>query len=68
MAGDDIFADCVATMETARILRLIARRLQNGDVSVIPRAVEELDKTADQLEFMADALKARGLILRKVES
>jgi hypothetical protein len=59
----DVVADSAAVMQIAIIHRMIARRLEDGDLSVIPRAVSALDNTADQLEFMADALATRGRIV-----
>jgi hypothetical protein len=59
----DVVADSAAVMQIATIHRMIARRLEDGDLSVIPRAVSALDNTADQLEFMADALATRGRII-----
>jgi hypothetical protein len=63
-----VVADSANATQSAHVLRLIARRLEKGDLSVLQRAIAELDKMADQVEFMADTLDAQGFILRgKVE-
>jgi len=64
-----IVADSAAVAQTSAILWLVARRLEAADLAVIPRAVAVIDKVADELEFMADALETHGRIIRgKVES
>jgi hypothetical protein len=63
-----VVADSANATQSAFVLRLIARRLEKGDLSVLPRAIAELDKMADQVEFMADTLDTQGFICRgKVE-
>jgi hypothetical protein len=64
-----VVADSAAVAQTSAILRLVARRLEAGDLAVIPSAIALIDKVADELEFMSDALETHGRIIRgKVES